>query len=218
MNVQRIHARTGAALAALGFLLLAGAPAWADKNDTFYLESYKRAKGLKSLVALCFTVTGETFHHWNVFSPGPAGVCVEFEKEAFLAMCTAVSDLRHDYVEYRQLNELDRESPEQEDFPFLKRYPYRHEVEYRLIHEDLASEHDSWSFSLDVATINRIHLSPWLPKALRKSMVDTLRTFPGCADLTIYRTTVLENPRWKSHAKLLDAVEEAPKLGPPAIP
>jgi len=48
---------------------------WSDKNDTAYLAAYKEAKKLKCLVALCFTATSETFHHWNVFSPGPGGVC-----------------------------------------------------------------------------------------------------------------------------------------------
>ena len=40
------------------------------RNDAFYLERYREVKKLGTLVAICFTTRGETFHHWKVFSNG----------------------------------------------------------------------------------------------------------------------------------------------------
>ena len=94
--------------------------------------------------------------------------------------------LRHDAVQYREINELDRKPPEVDKLPFLKRYPYRDEVEYRLVYEDTSKKQ-----------------RPWHPKALRDSTVRMLQSFPGCGGLTIHRTTVLANARWKGHARAL---------------
>ena len=57
---------------------------WEDRNDAYYLEQYKQQRKLNTLVAICFSICSETFHHWKVFSGGPAGVCIEFNTERLL--------------------------------------------------------------------------------------------------------------------------------------
>jgi hypothetical protein len=55
---------------------------------------------------------------------------------------------------------------------------------------------------LDVAfplsSISRITLSPWLPSALSDHVKDTLRSIPGCAKLSIARSTLISNQEWKN--------------------
>jgi hypothetical protein len=65
-------------------IVLLNPSSWEDRNDSHYLERYKADKKLKTLVALCFSKKRETFHHWKIFSGGPAGVCVEFDKDMLL--------------------------------------------------------------------------------------------------------------------------------------
>lgn len=48
---------------------------WEDRNDASYIRIFKEKKALKTVLALCFTETSETFHHWKVFS-GDLGVFV----------------------------------------------------------------------------------------------------------------------------------------------
>jgi hypothetical protein len=57
---------------------------WDDSNDSYYLSQYKEKKKLKSVLALCFSQTAETYHHWRVFSSGPSGVCIVFDREQLL--------------------------------------------------------------------------------------------------------------------------------------
>ena len=49
---------------------------WEDRNDAYYLERYRVKKELCCVLAICFSIRPETFHHWRVFSSGSAGVCI----------------------------------------------------------------------------------------------------------------------------------------------
>ena len=97
---------------------------WPDKNDTAFLEAYKEKRNLKTLVAICLTATSERFHHWNVFANGPAGVCIEFHRGAFLEAVGSIEGLRHGPVTYREIEQLDKTPPAIDELPFLKRFPY----------------------------------------------------------------------------------------------
>src|SRR5438045_1515201 len=51
---------------------------WEDRNDAYYL--YQQELRFRSVLAICFSMTSETFHHWRIFSHGVSGVCIEFDK------------------------------------------------------------------------------------------------------------------------------------------
>ena len=40
---------------------------WQDRNDSYFLNLYKKDRELKSLLALCLTSAWERFHLWDVF-------------------------------------------------------------------------------------------------------------------------------------------------------
>jgi hypothetical protein len=40
---------------------------WDDRNDAYFMSRYKELKSAKSVLALCFAETSETYHHWRVF-------------------------------------------------------------------------------------------------------------------------------------------------------
>ena len=85
---------------------------WDDKNDSYYLEKYKEAKGLKTLLALCFAeASSETYHHWRVFSSGVNGVCIELDKhhivEEFKKKCKKDGiEPIHGCMKYVKIGEL----------------------------------------------------------------------------------------------------------------
>jgi hypothetical protein len=54
---------------------------WEDKNDSHFLDQYRLKKKLRTVLALCFTQAGETYHHWRVFADGTGGACISFHKE-----------------------------------------------------------------------------------------------------------------------------------------
>ena len=85
---------------------------WEDRNDAFYLERYREVKKLKTLVAICFSARGETFHHWKVFSSGSSGVCIEFDKNLLLQAFPSSSGFRYGQIEYRLVRTVNKKRPE----------------------------------------------------------------------------------------------------------
>jgi len=55
---------------------------WDDTNDSHYLLRYKEKKKLKTVLALCFSQSDETYHHWRIFSGSAAGVCIRFDQDS----------------------------------------------------------------------------------------------------------------------------------------
>lgn len=56
-------------------LALLSPKSWVDKNDSYFVEQYAKAKGFQSTYALCLAEAPETYHHWKVFTTGSSGVC-----------------------------------------------------------------------------------------------------------------------------------------------
>lgn len=44
-------------------LTLLDPSSWDDKNDSYFISTYKEKKQLQSVLALCFTKKSETYHH-----------------------------------------------------------------------------------------------------------------------------------------------------------
>ena len=134
---------------------------WEDRNDSFYLQKYRELKGLKTILALCFTEKSETFHHWKVFAGGSSGVCIKFNKKDFLACFQKKHGIHSGPVSYSLMRDLRRTPPSLEKLPYLKRKQYEDEAEFRIIYEDRDKIHRSKCFPLDITCIDRIALSPW---------------------------------------------------------
>jgi hypothetical protein len=173
---------------------------WEDRNDAFYMSEYKVKKGLKTLLALCFSESDETYHHWRVFTRGADGVCIHFKREALLAALPIGHQLVAGPVSYRKIADLPRRKPRLEQLPFLKRQPYGDECEFRMIYEDKKNEMETKAFAISVRTITRVTLNPWLSPPLAAAVKRAIKTIPGCAALKVYQTTLLENETWKKAA------------------
>ena len=84
------------------------------------------------MLALCFSQEAERYHHWRVFSNGPDGVCVQFDKLHLLSCFTGDCRIEHGSVDYKLIEEIKSQPPSVETLPFLKRAPYGDESEYRI--------------------------------------------------------------------------------------
>jgi hypothetical protein len=183
-------------------LTLLDPQSWDDRNDSYYLQQYKEKKGLQSVLALCFTLDSETYHHWSVFAHGSAGVCVEFKRNEFVAAMTARRlNLRPELVTYLKLPEIRRKPPGVDDLPFVKRYAFRHEKEFRLVFTSKKREYSTLDIPVSLRLIARITLSPWLPKTLYDQVRGTLKGIPGCRKVSIVRSTLISNQEWKGLGK-----------------
>lgn len=172
---------------------------WDDKNDSHYLSLYREKCQLKSVLALCFTQANETYHHWRVFAPGSAGVCIRFKASVLQTAVRKVPELRMKPVEYLTVDRLRGKPIARARLPFLKRYAFQPENEVRLLWESKAEERQSLPVPIELSAISRITLSPWLHPNLAGEVKTVLKSIDGCSKLQIYRSTLISNAEWMKH-------------------
>ena len=170
---------------------------WEDRNDAFYLEQYREKKNLQTLVAICFSARGETFHHWKVFSSGSSGVCIEFDKNRLLTKFPSSEGFRHGGIEYRLVKTVKDKRPGVERWPFLKRKAFKDEGEFRIIYENQAAYERTKHVDIDLNTIRRVTLSPWLADAVAESVLTLIKSIKGCERLSVNRSSLIDNAGWK---------------------
>lgn len=154
----------------------------------------------QSVLALCFAETSETYHHWRVFSHGSDGICIEFDKQAVIDAAQRHGGVISRPVTYRQITEISGATIDDEELPFLKRFPYQDESEFRLLYVDMNITKEIEAVAISLTAVTRITLSPWMPIALADAVKATLKQIKGCKQIKIYRSTLIENERWKKAA------------------
>lgn len=175
--------------------------AWDDKNDAHFMAEYKRKVDAQTVLALCFTQSQETYHHWRVFSGGPNGVCIDFLRSPLVKMFDNADGVTARYVSYKMLGDIKLgDRIDVVDLPFLKRAPYTDEMEYRAVYVSKNEDLDSLDLPFDLSWIKSITLSPWMPPVQKESVKQTLKSIPGCSDLKIVRSSLIENATWRKMA------------------
>jgi hypothetical protein len=185
---------------------------WDDKNDSFFMQLYKEHQKLKSLLAICFSQETETYHHWSVFAHGSSGVCISFKKKPLLGTFKDYDDVRVGEVSYLPLTSLKTHDCDDKDLPFMKRAPYAPEGEFRAIYEDRADNLPYLNVAFSLSCIDRITLSPWMPKNVADSIKVTIRRVPGAGSIAVTRSTLVQNDTWAKFGRDVVGEKQAKKL------
>jgi hypothetical protein len=172
---------------------------WDDKNDSYFMSQYRELKKVDTLLALCFAECEQTYHHWRVFSYGTDGVCIEFNKSALLNAFSGDHNIRTGSMNYQNRSALSS-MPHipLAQIPFLKRQQYEPEMEFRIIYEESGVHRMSVEYHIELSCINRITLSPWIPRSLAYAVKGILLEIKGCSKTKIVRSTLVENEQWKN--------------------
>jgi hypothetical protein len=168
---------------------------WEDRNDAYYLERYKEAKKLKTVLACCFAAKRETFHHWKVFANGSGGVCVEFSEEKLLRCVRKIKCTRTGKVQYPWISE--NSQPSLETWPFLKRRAFVDEGEFRIIYENPREVEATKQIPIKLSCIQKITLSPWSPRSVAETVMKIIHGIDGCDRLKVSPSSLLDNSRWR---------------------
>lgn len=183
-------------------LVLRDPSSWDDGNDRYFLERYRKQTQLKTLRALCFTEARERYHHWKVFAPGPCGVSIAFDGGALLDAAKNMPDFLGQSVQYLTLKQSAAMHPGPKELPFLKRYPYRDEKEFRMIVASGESLDDEvCGIKIPPNCVRRITLSPWLPARLDSEIVKLLRSINGCQGISIAQSSLIKNKDWREFGR-----------------
>ena len=157
-----------------------------------------KKKKLGSVLALCFTQTSERYHHWRVFAHGSGGVCESFKRSELVKAVKPVPDLRCESVTYLRLNQIRRRTLDPEELPFLKRYPFQDEREFRMVWESKKKGKSAFDIPVPLSCIDKVILSPWLRESLAGHLKGMLKRIEGCTHLRITRSTLICNEQWKN--------------------
>lgn len=171
---------------------------WDDRNDRYYMALYKKAKRLKGVYALCAAQCPETYHHWRVFTGTADGACIEIKREPLEAVVRKTPGMRCGAIKYLKLDEAeDLDCKDVDRLPFIKRFGFAAEKEYRIIAESDDVQDQVFTIDFHISWINNIYINPWLPKSIAKSVIKMLKTIPGCHGIKISRSLLIESTRWK---------------------
>jgi len=83
----------------------------------------------------------------------------------------------------------------------LKRYQFRDEKEFRIIYEDKEKKMKTKEFDVELRSISKIIVNPWMPKSVFTTVKELIRDIDGCANLNVTRTTLVNNKEWKRLGK-----------------
>ncbi|MCM2505495.1 hypothetical protein NDN16_17650 [Aureimonas altamirensis] len=177
---------------------------WDDKNDSYFMRLYKEYRGVKGLYAMCAAMCPETYHHWRIFTgTGNGGACIVLRRnlvEAYLrdVKMPTGEKVRFDEVEYLKLPEAKKLGPKDvKRLPFLKRVGFVDEDEYRIVIESSKDQRGAYQVDCPLEWIERVYLNPWLPESVADSVINTLLELPGCADLDIKHSRLIDSTTWK---------------------
>ncbi|HXC32433.1 MAG TPA: DUF2971 domain-containing protein [Verrucomicrobiae bacterium] len=186
-------------------LTLLDASGWDDRNDRYCLRRYREAKGHKSVLALCLVQSSERYHLWKVFGVGASGVRIKFKREALLEAVDKVEGVLHDKVKYLTLKELGGSFSE-DRLPFLKRYGFLEEEEYRLVY---GSDKELTKFDIDIPPdcIESVKLNPWLDADSFGRVREAIRKVNSCwKSLEVAQSTLIDNEKWREFADRVSGI------------
>ena len=170
--------------------------AWNDRSDREVMLEYKRRRNLTSLRAICFSAGEETVHHWNAFASGSAGCRIEFHLPTLLEGLSRSLGYRHGKVVYKPLRGIQKSDLAESKMPFVKRWPYRIEEEYRIVYESsdpAAADRTELNIPISLECIRSITVSQAMPESVFKSIKSQLGTQLG---KRISRSTLFESKVW----------------------
>jgi hypothetical protein len=171
---------------------------WDDRNDRYFMARFKEKKNLGGLYALCAARCSETYHHWRVFTGSADGACIEIRRDLFEEALAKIPGVGFGEIDYLLLNHVEDLKPaDLEKLPYVKRFGFTAEVEYRIIYESSEQQRPAYSLEFPLSWIGKIYLNPWLPDPIYDSVKATLRSLPGCADLKVAKSRLIDNARWK---------------------
>lgn len=191
---------------------------WDDRNDRLFMQVYKSHTNAAGLYGMCAALRGETYHHWKVFAGGASGACLVLKRlplEAYLDSHQPEpgTKIRYDEVKYLRLDEVKKLSPDHiKNLPFLKRYGFKDEDEYRIVIETVTGQQPAIFIDCPHTWIDTIYLNPWLYENQAQSLIETINEISGCEKLNVKPSQLTDSTTWREAADRIAGKAHNPAL------
>ena len=123
----------------------------------------------------------------------------KFIRSKLLGAVRTQSDLRTGAVKYLKLADRRGKRLRFPELPFLKRFAFEHEAEFRMIYESKAKR-TKLDIDIPLSCIDGITLSPWIHRDLSTHVKRTIRSIQGCSGLA-HRSVHLDRERGMEEAR-----------------
>ena len=100
-------------------------------------------------------------------------------------------------VTYYLIRHLQKKPPELGKWAFLKRKPFEDEKEFRIIYESKTENLREKYIDIQIDSIQKITLSPWLPNNVAESVMETIKQINGCDKLQMNKSSLVDNSAWR---------------------
>ena len=172
---------------------------WDDEIDRGLMAAYRRRQNLQSVLALCFSAAGETYHHWRVFAQSDSGACLTFERKR-LEKSAKHAGVVTKRITYKKIAD-DRAQPvTTAELPFTKRFAFRDEREVRMLFTSADKELKFKSVPFEPGALEELILSPWTPDALVDSIRNSVQRIPGLPVVEVRKSTLFNSKYWRAIA------------------
>jgi len=178
---------------------------WDDKNDSYFIELYRNLLGDEAKISvLCFTTAVETFHHWKVFTPGDAGICIEFNRSKLVFSAAGLDSVETQDVKYYNFKELASLGiHNRNELPFIKRSGFGDEQEWRIVSRSHSSIDHIRYLPITSDFVKRIILSPFMPEPLMQNTKRMIRGMDGYSRVKIDSSRLTDSRLWKQQGDRL---------------
>jgi len=180
-------------------ILMSDPSYWEDRNDALLMELYQAKKHLAALYAVCFTQGDETIYHWSAFTQKSEACCIEYFADDVIAEYSAKPGWTARAIEYVKINEMKHKVKEIGQIPFVKRYPYRNEDEFRIIFESSVPVKRP-SLKISRRKIRKITINQHLPVEIFDMIKKSIELEWA---IDVRRSTVVKNDRWIGYMRRL---------------
>jgi len=175
---------------------------WRDRNDSHSIKEYQRLERDRNIFALCMTNADETYHHWRVFTRQTFGVCLRFDKTRMIEWVKSQREsptmgrVEMKRVVYFELESFDTDVVKVQHLPFLKRWGYRDEREWRLMYTTTQNGQFA-TLPFPIKALDSIVISPFVSSeeadVKKRKIQETLRT----KGVDVYHSALTNSDRWK---------------------
>ena len=75
---------------------------------------------------------------------------------------------------------------------------FEDEREYRITFETKTDSLRAKEVKIDLASIRKVTLSPWIPGSVSSSVISIMKKIDGCGSLDVTRSSLLDNAGWRN--------------------
>ena len=163
---------------------------WEDRSDAELIIEYKKIEHISKLFAICFCIGNETIHAWKAYAEGISGCCIQFDENKLIESLDGNRQIRYHDVMYCKTKKI--YSNNIKLMPFIKRWPYRIEREFRILWEgDIQENRTEIEINLD--SISRITVSQDMPTSIKSLIREICYTNPT---IQVNSSTIFRNVKF----------------------